>query len=257
MSTHENVLAERSWFDLISERFSIEIDPHRQSALHDSIEKYAQSIGESSESLMRRAERRELDAAHWSRVIHLSTNHETRLFRYVPTLELIGNLVEGKACPKVLSIGCSTGEEVYSIATTLLRRGHAKFAVHGTDVSDACIKVAKEGIYKSHPDIGPDVAAPAANGFSRFHLWVRDYVSFEQNNVMGVRPIAFTKPDIIITQNMLIYYKVESRHEILAKLGMLLPKGGYLITGPAEDGAWVPSGLARIQSPIASLFRKF
>ncbi|MNR63953.1 CheR methyltransferase, SAM binding domain [compost metagenome] len=64
----------------------------------------------------------------------------------------------------------------------------------------------------------------------------------------------FTAPDVIITQNMLIYYRVETRHLILQKLAAMLPIGGYLLTGPAEDGNWNPLGLKRLPNHLLNLF---
>lgn len=244
------------WVRIIAERFLIEIDEHREDAFLAAIKSYASSIGETSETLLFRACARALSPEEWARILHLATNHETRFFRYKPVVELIKELAHGNSNPRVLSIGCSSGEEPYSIATALLRAGHAQFAVHGTDVSEVCIETARKGEYLPHPEIGNDVAAPMSNGRVRFHMWFRVYVTFETHNIMSHRPINFPRPDIIVTQNMLIYYKVETRHEILARLGSMLPVGGYLITGPAEDAGWSSSSLERIQHPAASLFRK-
>tara|TARA_B100000446_G_scaffold173923_1_gene183302 strand:+ start:381 stop:770 length:390 start_codon:yes stop_codon:yes gene_type:complete len=128
--------------------------------------------------------------------------------------------------------------------------------VHGTDVSRSCIEKARSGLYRPHPEMGNDVAANTGDGTILIHQWVRDAVSFEVHNVMSDTPISLMKPDIIVTQNMLIYYKVDTRHEILTRLGMMLSTGGYLITGPAEDAAWNPQSLERIPNPKATIFKK-
>ncbi len=256
MDAIAEVAVARDWIAVIAERFSIEIDEHRQTAFLAAIQSYATTLGESMDSLLARADRRNLSCDEWARILHLATNHETRFFRYQPVVDLIKQLAAGNPCPRVLSVGCSSGEEPYSLATALLRAGHAKFSVHGTDVSEVCIETAQKGEYPPHPEIGHDVAAPIANGKVRFHMWFRLYLTFEAHNIMSPRPIDFPNPDIIVTQNMLIYYKVQTRHEILAKLGAMLPRGGYLITGPAEDAGWSSSSLERIQHPAASLFRK-
>ncbi|WGK63387.1 CheR family methyltransferase (plasmid) [Halopseudomonas sp. SMJS2] len=244
------------WAALVAERFSIEVDEQRNGAFVANLVSYSRRIGMDSEELFDRATTRKLDASHWSAIVHLATNHETKFFRYMPILSLIETLCLRKRNPQVLSVGCSTGEEPYSIAARLLRSGHALFRVHGTDVSRSCIEKAQAGVYKPHPDMRTDIAANTGNGTIRIHQWVRDAVTFEVHNIMGDMPISFTSPDVIVTQNMLIYYKVETRHEILTRLGMMLPTNGYLITGPAEDAAWMPESLERIPNPTATIFRK-
>lgn len=258
MAMAENIQEanEYRWPALVAERFSIEVDEQRAGAFVANLANYSRRIGMAGDELYKRATTRQLDANHWSAIIHLATNHETKFFRYMPILSLIETLCLGKRNPKILSVGCSTGEEPYSIAARLLRSGHASFRVHGTDVSRSCIEKARAGIYKSHPDIGPDIAAGAGDGTILIHQWVRDAVSFEVHNIMSDTPISLMRPDIIVTQNMLIYYKAETRHEILTRLGMMLPNGGYLITGPAEDAAWNPQSLERIPNPKATIFRK-
>jgi chemotaxis methyl-accepting protein methylase len=244
------------WASLVAERFSIEIDEHRSEAFLNNLANYARRIGMDSSHLFERAANRQLDSNHWSAILHMATNHETRFFRYKPILALIEAICQNKRNPQILAVGCSTGEEVFSIAAKLLRSGHAMFKVHGTDVSGPCISKAKAGTYKPHPEMGNDIAASSGDDTIRIHQWVRDAVSFEVHNIMSGTPIALTTPDIIVTQNMLIYYKIETRHQILARLGMMLPSDGYLITGPAEDAAWIPSSLERIPNPTATIFRK-
>ncbi|MCY1462812.1 CheR methyltransferase, SAM binding domain [compost metagenome] len=73
---------------------------------------------------------------------------------------------------------------------------------------------------------------------------------------MGGEQISFERPDIIVTQNMLIYYRVETRHQILARLAGMLAPGGHLITGPAEDATWKSAAVTRIPNSNASVFQK-
>lgn len=256
MAENRQEMLDGRWSALVAERFAIEVDEQRVGHFVDSLASYSRRIGMDSEELFERATSRQLDASHWSAILHLATNHETRFFRYMPIISLIETLCLRKRNPQVLSVGCSTGEEPYSIAARLLRSGHALFRVHGTDVSKTCIETARAGVYKAHPEMGTDIAAKAGNGTIRIHQWVRDAVSFEVHNIMSDAPVSFTRPDIIVTQNMLIYYKVETRHEILTRLAMMLSTNGYLITGPAEDAAWNPQSLERIPNPTATIFRK-
>ncbi|MBM3105685.1 hypothetical protein IIE18_11090 [Pseudomonas sp. V1] len=244
-----------SWVRIIEERFAIEIDEFRLAAFTRALTSFACETGEELEGLLKLFVSGQLDEAQRAYILHLATNHETRFFRYPPSLAAITEVCANlRRPPRVLSVGCSTGEEPYSIACSLLRAGHAGFTVHGTDVSQPCIDKARQGIYRGHPDLRADVAAPHGPNRIRFHAWVRDMVTFEQHNILAERPVNFPAPDVIITQNMLIYYRVETRHLILQKLAAMLPVGGHLITGPAEDGNWNPMGLKRMPNHLLNLF---
>tara|TARA_R110001606_G_C15404525_1_gene653964 strand:+ start:11256 stop:12032 length:777 start_codon:yes stop_codon:yes gene_type:complete len=249
-------LTEDQWIEVLYNRFRIEVSQDRRPALHRAIGAYAQSIGEDPVSLLAKALRRQLSAENWSKIIHLATNHETRFFRNRAIIEQLCDYAETFARPRVLSVGCSTGEEPYSIAIALAERGLANFKVHGIDVSEDCIATASEGIYKASEAIPSRYVKEVTNGHLRFYDWLKDFVTFSQHNVMSDRPIGFTNPSVIVTQNMLIYYRKEARHRILEGLALGLPIGGYLITGPSEDAGWKPTDLQRLPVPTASVFKR-
>lgn len=244
------------WVELLAARFAVEVDDHRKVAFEAAITRYAATLGENSLSFKTRAHDLKLSAEEWGHVLHLATNHETRFFRYMPIIRLITSLADALPSPRILSVGCSTGEEAYSIATALVGARKVSFAVHGIDISEQCIQVARAGIYQPHPDIGDDVSALNQRGKRTFHWWLRDRCTFEQHNIMSEQDIGFARPDIIVTQNMLIYYRVETRHQILGRLAAILAPGGHLITGPAEDAGWKSPSITRVQNSNASVFQK-
>ena len=189
-------------------------------------------------------------------ILHLATNHETRFYRSPAALEQIVAIAKSMRVPRILSVGCSSGEEPYSIAMELLKAGLCAFRIHGTDISSLCIETASAGAYLKHPAVTERAAAAIDAKHMRFHAWVRDLVSFEQHNILQDRPIQFPKPSIVITQNMLIYYRPETRFEILRRLAGLLDAGGYLITGPAETLSWTSAGLTRHPHPNLTVFQR-
>lgn len=241
---------------LIEERFSIQINSDRLDAFHFAVKSSACGRFGSVESLVAAMRSGLVDAETWSQILHVATNHETRFFRHPPTIELIIEFCRSKAVPKILSVGCSTGEEPYSIAAALLRNGHPSFDILGIDISAPCIETARAGIYQSHPKLSNDVAVEVGEGRARFHSWIRHMVRFDVHNILSDVPIAMSAPDVVITQNMLIYYRAETRHHILNRLALELPKGGYLIAGPAEDAGWKCKGMTRTVHTHAAVFRK-
>ena len=89
-----------------------------------------------------------------------------------------------------------------------------------------------------------------------FHAWVRGLVTFQQHNILQDRPIELTKPNVVLTQNMLIYYRPATRYEILDRLANLLDAGGFLITGPAETISWPGAGLIRHSHSHLTVFQR-
>lgn len=248
-ATHELV-------GILEARFSIQVNPERLEAFQFAVQSFACERFGDIAAMVHDIKSGLSDPALWAQILHVATNHETRFFRHPPSLDMVIQSCRGKSIPKILSVGCSSGEEPYSIATALLRDGHPAFKVVGVDISVRCIETARQGIYRAHPKLDADVAAQIGNGKARIHSWIRDMVDFEVHNILSSTPLPITNPDVIITQNMLIYYRTETRHEILSRLALELPSGGVLIAGPAEDAGWKVSGMSRIPYSNASVFKK-
>lgn len=242
------------WLSSIEARFSVQIDESRHGAFKVAIESYFESMKESLDSMEPLARSGLMDAEHWAMILHLATNHETRFFRSQAAINQIVEICTDLRSPKILSVGCSSGEEPYSIASALLDAGHGTFQIHGTDVSSVCIETARTGIYDLHPAITTKAAAPALGRRMRFHAWLRSMVTFEQHNILQNRPVQLSKPNIAITQNMLIYYRLEARYEILNRLAAMLDVGGYLITAAAETQGWSAPGMERVPNKNLNVF---
>lgn len=257
--TSFGVIAQRDtfarWIEILDARFSIQIDAIRYDALQSALEQYAAGIGFSLEALLHAAETNRLQSDNWTMILHLATNHETRFFRSPAALELITVISKSIRSPRILSVGCSSGEEPYSIAVELLKAGMCAFRIHGTDVSAVCIETAQAGIYPRHPAV-PARAATSNKTHMTFHAWVRGLVTFQQHNILQDRPIELTKPNVVLTQNMLIYYRPATRYEILDRLANLLDAGGFLITGPAETISWPGAGLIRHSHSHLTVFQR-
>lgn len=244
------------WIDLLFTRFKIEVAQERQPALFRALDSFAAAQNETAVSLYRRAISRQLSRSTWAQIIHLATNHETRFYRNPSVVQLVAQLARDFPRPRILSVGCSTGEEPYSLAVELSQQSFPNFHIHGTDVSEPCIDTALSGIYRTNVAIPERFAGRIESGQRMRIGWIKDFVTFEQHNILGERPINFTAPNIIITQNMLIYYRSRTRKRILDLLSCLLADGGYLITSPTEEANWNAQGFERLHSLAAPVFRK-
>lgn len=245
-----------AWIDLLFSRFKIEVASERQPAMFRALDSYASGIEETTAALYDKAVRYQLPRKDWAQIIHLATNHETRFYRNPAVIQLVATCAQSFVRPRILSVGCSTGEEPYSLACELSAQGFSNFQIHGTDVSEPCIATAVAGIYRTNEAV-LERFAPRIDGGSRMRFgWIRDFVTFEHHNILADRPIEFLAPNIILTQNMLIYYRIKTRVRILESLSCLLADGGYLITAAAEEDRWQPQGFDRLPCSFATVFRK-
>ncbi|HTJ44134.1 MAG TPA: CheR family methyltransferase [Kofleriaceae bacterium] len=145
---------------------------------------------------------------------------------------------------RVLSVPCSTGEEPYSIAITLLDAGFARkdFAIDAMDVSSRALTNARRGIYGGASFRG-DVGEWRARYFrarkedDRWELRAepREAVSFARGNLLD--PGAFTSGSryhAIFCRNVLIYLTADARAAAIARLESMLAPGGLFVVGHAE-----------------------
>jgi len=144
---------------------------------------------------------------------------------------------------KVLSVPCSTGEEPYSIAMSLLGSGWPadKFTVHAVDISQRSIGRAREGLYSEHSFRGSDLFyrsryfRRSQDKFYTLNKNVRDKVHFHTGNILNRTFMeGMGLFDVIFFRNVLIYFDSDSRHKALTTLSKILQDDGILFVGHAE-----------------------
>lgn len=188
----------------------------------------------------------------------------TRFFRepdsYVALAEKVfPRLTDGRRSDVPIRIwipGCSTGEEAYSVAMALLeylgdRAGATPIQVFATDVSDRAIERARAGIYPE--SIVEDVSAQRLrrffvkiDGAYQITKAVRDLCVFAHQDLTRDPP--FSKLDLIVCRNVLIYLDPELHKKLLLLFHYALKSPGYLMLGRAES--------AGPQSDLFALFEK-
>jgi two-component system CheB/CheR fusion protein len=144
---------------------------------------------------------------------------------------------------RVWVVGCATGEEVYSIAITLLEcmseSGTAlSVQIFGTDLSTSSIATARAGLYR--PSIRTHVSAERLRRFFveeatgyRISKAVRDLCVFSRQNVLYDPPFAHL--DLISCRNVLIYLEPSLQHRVFAILRYAIEPTGLLLLGSAES----------------------
>jgi chemotaxis protein methyltransferase WspC len=154
----------------------------------------------------------------------------------------------------VLSAPCSSGQETYSIAATLIEAGlpPARFTIEANDISDAAITRARLGLYPtaSLRDLSPEQRASLGSADQsnwRIHPSLHARVHFELRNLALPKPLGEAAHyDLIFCRNLFIYLHAEARENLAEALHAALLPGGRLILG---SGDHVPE-LARLFSPV-------
>ena len=164
--------------------------------------------------------------------------------------------LQGEALPALLasrpaggtlrawSAGCSTGEEAYSLAIAFRETleqvkpaENFKLQIFATDLDRDAIDKARQGFYPAN--IVADVSAARLgrffikeeNGY-RIGKDIREMVTFATQNVIMDSP--FTKLDILICRNLLIYLTPELQKRVLPLFHYSLNTDGVLFLGSAE-----------------------
>jgi chemotaxis protein methyltransferase CheR len=148
---------------------------------------------------------------------------------------------------RIWSAGCSTGEEPYSIAFTVLdaRVGTSSWdaRILASDINTDVLAAAEEGVYAHERLDGVDANVtrrhfrPLPDEPARFQVnpLARRLVAFRQINLQdGVWPIRTTF-DVIFCRNVIIYFDRATQREVVRRLAAFLEPGGYLVLGHSES----------------------
>ena len=195
----------------------------------------------------------------WDKLVHYLTVHETRFLRNESVLAMIREqylpdaLSESEAVAPttidVWSVGCSTGEEPYSVAMAIddfmcHRGGDYYLGITASDISRDALAVGRKGIYsrKQIKEIEPDwldrYFTITDDDKFQVHDALRKRVCFNHLNILDVGKMPIGKMNIITCQNLLIYFDKEQRIEIANTLVEHLLPGGLLILGVGELLQW-------------------
>jgi two-component system, chemotaxis family, CheB/CheR fusion protein len=138
--------------------------------------------------------------------------------------------------------GCSTGEETYSHAISLVEmlselRQEIPVQIFGTDLSENAIQHARVGIYKE--SIGAEVSEIRLRRFFRrvdgnyqISKSIRDMCVFARQNVFSDPP--FSRMDLISCRNVLIYLSPVLQKKVIPIFHYALKPAGFLLVGNSE-----------------------
>lgn len=186
------------------------------------------------------------------RLTELLTVNETYFFREPEHLNMLVDtlvpelLTDRAGRPvRIVSAGCSTGEEPYSVAIMLRERFGAAserlFEIVGVDIDSTVIASAERGVYSKNSFRSMDCSLhdryfePCGAGRFQVSDQIRKQVGFEVVNLLGTSyPAAMQQPDFILYRNVSIYFPGRVQRDIFGRLAELLAVGGGLIVGVSE-----------------------
>lgn len=146
----------------------------------------------------------------------------------------------------VWSAGCSTGEEVISLAIALDEEGlYSRSTIFATDISPTALQTAREGIYsadsirlfnKNYVLSGgsrrPSDYYESEYGLVRFHRKLLSNVVFSEHNL--ATDAVFTEAHLIVCRNVLIYFSRELQNRAFNLFARSLVFKGFLGIGSKE-----------------------
>jgi chemotaxis protein methyltransferase CheR len=186
-----------------------------------------------------------------NQVVEALLNNETYFFRDRAPFDLLArsalpDLAIRRAQSRkirIWSAGCSTGQEPYTIALSLLA-AHPElkrwdFKILATDIDTSVIAKAAAAVYPEGElnGLSPERARlfeRMGDGRIRVPPAVAQRVSFKPLNLMAPWPMRGPF-DAIFCRNVAIYFDKPTQGEVFGRLGNILAPGGYLYIGHSEN----------------------
>ncbi|QXE91035.1 CheR family methyltransferase [Geomonas subterranea] len=213
--------------------------------------------------------------AEWRRLVPLLTNNETYFFRESSQLSVLAQevlpalkeakLAAGERSIRILSAGCSSGEEVYTLAMLLLESGCFSWdwdvRITGLDIDERVLDAARQGVYTersfwaTEPHLVQRYLKRHGDKFV-VRPMLRKWTGFTQGNLLDLASVAGERFDIIICRNVLIYFGDDNVKRVLDNFGALQPPGGYLFLGHSESLARTQASYLPLRFPGAIIYRK-
>jgi chemotaxis protein methyltransferase CheR len=207
------------------------------------------------------------------KVVQAMTTNETSFFRDVRPFEVLKSvvlpdLIAKRGAQRALNFWCaasSTGQEPYTIAMvmreavpTILSTWNFRFIA--TDISTEVLARAIQGRYSQ---LEVNRGLPATFLVKYFQQEGNEWqIKADLRRMVEFREINLTEPwstlppmDIIFMRNVLIYFSIETKKGILAKVRQLLKPGGFLFLGSSETTLNLDDGFEPVPTDRTACYR--
>lgn len=253
------------WNRLLGERSGIQLAISQKTLLQSRVAVRMRELGyESYNDYYRFVTDGLSGVLEWSILIDRIAVKETSFFRHRPSFEYVRSYLQNKINNNQLdesfdvwSVGCSTGEEPYSLAMVVndcfeLAHCDSYYGVTALDISSTALSKAKLGRYSARAvEMMTEqelkrYCKPCGNNEYGIIRKLRERVCFSQGNIIEVRQIPVASVDVIFCQNLLVYFRRWLRRDILNAFVERLKPGGLLVIGLGEVVDWDHPKMSRI-----------
>lgn len=250
---------------IVRQRSAIQLEPGKEYLVESRLAPLAKRAGALDVDSFVRAMR--ADISQHAMVVEALTTNETSWFRDLNPFVALRDVVipelidRGRSPLRIWSAACSTGQEAYSIAMILTEDfPFVRSNIVATDLADHVLAKGRSGRY-TQLEINRGLPAPMlVRHFERqgptFEIssHLRSQVTFRKHNLLDAAP-AGGPYDIIFLRNVLIYFDVATKREVLSRVRGAIAPGGYLVFGAAETTIGVDDAWERVQVGNCSLYQ--
>ncbi len=210
-------------------------------------------------------------AQEFTELVETVTIPETWFFRTHQSFTALEGVAKHEWLPAhtsdvlhILSVPCSTGEEPYSIAMTLLDCGFqpAQFIIDAVDINARNLIHAREALYTRNSFRNQDMSfrdrhfKKSGNAY-QLNDRVRHTVNFINANLLDASFMPGDRHyDIIFCRNLLIYFDRPTQERAITVLDRLLAQSGVLFLGHAEGSLALSRWFSSTRYPMAFAFHR-
>lgn len=250
--------------DIVRKKSAIVLEPGKEYLVEHRLTSLARREGFASLKDLINAMRAAPSGPLHRDVIEAMTTNETSFFRDIHPFTalrttVIPKLMQVRAASRELTIWCaatSSGQEPYSILMTLKDAFPAldtwRVRLIATDISREMVERTRAGVY-SQLEINRGLPAPMLVKFFEQHgmEWrvkepLRRLVEVSEMNLSD-HWSNLPQVDIVFLRNVLIYFDVDKKKEILGKVRRLLRPEGYLFLGSVETTLNISDAFEKVQ----------
>ena len=285
------------WQQLLERRTGVRAASLNSDWLAARIAELATELGidDSKEYYRQLADRPDSDP-QWTLLLDRILVRDTRFLRHSDSMEAVGKIWQAHqqghqqneghqhsgtgSSFTAWSVGCSSGEETYSLALVLADNcldQRVSYGVIGMDISAQAIAAARKGIYSATQlaalsqrqrdqyfeaeSFETESFSCRSDGNLQVGEVLRRRTCFIRGNALQVADNPQHIPqlqgaDLIYCQNLLPYFRRWQRQQLVAGLVANLKPGGHLIVGPGELANWQPPLVERVAKAAVQIYRR-
>lgn len=262
--------------DLVFKRSAIALSPGKEYLVESRLAGFARDQGMSVDEYVSKA-KATMTFTESELIVEALTTNETSWFRdSQPFTALTQHIIPATRSTRdpigtfrVWSAACSTGQEPYSIAMTLTDYFDSPaftgpkplIDILATDLSRQVLERSTTGRYSQ---LEVNRGLPAMNLVRYFQRagteWeispaIRNMVKFARHNLLDLPPMGGPF-DVVFLRNVLIYFDVATKLQVLNRVRSAMAPGGFLILGAAETTVGLDDSWQRVQVGRSSIYQK-